>query len=54
MLWWSSALVMALGLVYVVLHLNLKRLLIKTILSRLQGIIVIFIYNGAYWIFQVL
>lgn len=45
---------MALGLVYVVSHLNLKRPLSKTILSTLQGIIVIFINKGAYWLFQLL
>lgn len=45
---------MALGLVYAVSHLNLKRPLSKTILSTLQEIIVIFINNGAYWLFQLL
>lgn len=45
---------MALGLVCVVSYLNLKRPLSKTILSTLQGIIVIFINNGDYWLFQLL
>lgn len=45
---------MALGLVYAVSPLNLKRPLSKTILSTLQGITVIFINNGVYWLFQLL
>lgn len=45
---------MALGLVYVVSCLNLKRLLSKTSLSALQGIIVIYINNGVYLLFQLL
>lgn len=47
-------LIMALGLVYVVSCLNLKRLLSKTSLSALQGIIVIYINNGVYLLFQLL
>lgn len=43
---------MALGLVYVVSCLNMKRLLSKTSLSTLQGIIVIYINNGVYLLFQ--
>jgi len=45
---------MALGLVYVVSCLNLKRLLSKTSLSTLQGIMVIYINNGAYLLFELL
>lgn len=45
-------LIKALGLVYVVSCLNLKRLLSKTSLSTLQGIIVIYVNNGDYLLFQ--
>lgn len=45
---------MALGIVYAVSCLNLKRLLSKTSLSTLQGIIVIYINNGVYLLFELL
>lgn len=47
-------LIVALGIVYAVSCLNLKRLLSKTSLSTLQGIIVIYINNGVYLLFELL